>query len=113
MVSSIREHKLVGQPHIENIFRITDPEEVSKPQCFKHLYRSLEWVEWTCISVAALLVLGQDESEDHIRAMWAKFKKPSRKAPHNEAEERLPQPIRHKGKDNVLTKDDFPCLRQQ
>jgi len=42
MVSSIREHKLVRQPHAENVFRIADPEEVSKPQCFKHLYQLSE-----------------------------------------------------------------------
>jgi len=86
---------------------------MSKPQRFKHLYRSPEWVEQICISVAALSVLGQDGSKDHIRAMWAKFEKPSRKDPHNEAKERLPRPIRHKGKDSVLTEEDFLHLHQQ
>ena len=113
MVSSIREHESARQPPAENVFRIADPEEVSKPRRFKHLYRSPEWVERTRISVAASSVLGRDESEDRIRAMRAKFEKPSRKVPHNEAEERLPRPIRHEGKDNVLTEDDFPRLRQQ
>ena len=63
MVSSIREHELARQPRTENVFRMADPEEVLKPQCFKHLYWSSEWVEWTCISVVASSVLGQDESE--------------------------------------------------
>jgi len=90
MVSSIREHKLVRQPCAENVFRMADPEEVSKPQHFKHLYRSPEWVEQTHISVAVSLVLGRDESEDHIRAMRAKFEKPLKTAPQNEAQERLP-----------------------
>ena len=58
MVFSIREHKLARQPRAENVFRMADPEEVLKPQRFKHLYRSLEWVERTRISVAASLVLG-------------------------------------------------------
>ena len=58
MVSSIREHELARQPHAENVFRMADPEEVSKPQHFKHLYRSLEWVEQTRISVTASSVLG-------------------------------------------------------
>ena len=117
MVSSIREHELelVRQPHIENTFRITDPEEVSKPQCFKHLYWSPEWVERTCISIMASSVLEQDEGEDRIRAMWAKFKKPLKMAPQNEAEERLPQPPKHKckGKEDALTEEDFPCLHQR
>jgi len=89
MVSSIREHELARQPHAKNVFRMADPEEVSKPQCFKHLYRSPEWVEQTRISVTASLVLGQDESKDRIRAMRAKFEKPLKTAPQNEAEERL------------------------
>jgi len=89
MVSSIREHELARQPRAENVFRMTDPEEVSKPQHFKHLYRSSEWVERTRISVAGSSVLGRDESEDHIRAMQAKFEKPLKTAPQNEAEEVL------------------------
>jgi len=115
MVFSIREHKLVRQPHAENVFRMADPEEVSKPQRFKHLYQSPEWVERTRISVTASSVLGQDESEDHIRAMRAKFKKPLKTAPQNEAEERLPRPPRHKGKgkEDALTEEDFLRLRQQ
>ena len=115
MVSSIREHELARQPHAENVFRMTDPEEVSKPQRFKHLYWSPEWVDWTRISVTASSVLGRDESEDRIRAMRAKFKKPLKTAPQNEAEERLPRPPRHKGKDkeDALTEEDFPRLRQQ
>jgi len=110
MVSSIREHKLARQPRAENVFRMADPEEVSKPQRFKHLYQSPEWMERTRISVAASLVLGRDESEDHIRAMWAKFEKLLKTAPQNEAKERLPQPPRHKGKGK---EEDFPCLCQQ
>jgi len=113
LVSSIREHELARQPRIENVFRITDPEEMSKPQRFKHLYRSPEWVERIRISVAASSVLGRDESEDRIRAMQAKFEKPLKMAPQNEAEERLPRPVRHKGKDKVLTEEDFPHLCQQ
>jgi len=115
MVSSIREHELARQPRTENVFRMADPEEVSKPQGFKHLYRSPEWVEWTRILVAALSVLGRDESEDCIRAMWAKFEKLLKMAPQNEAKERVPQPPRHKGKskEDALTEEDFPHLCQQ
>jgi len=115
MVSSIREHELARQPRAENIFRIADPEEVSKPQRFKHLYRSLKQVKQTHISVVASLVLGQDESEDHIKAMWAKFEKLLKIAPQNDAKERLSQPPRHKGKGkkDALTKEDFLCLRQR
>jgi len=115
IVSSIREHELARQPRAENVFRMADPEEVSKPQHFKHLYQSQEWVERTHISVTASSVLGRDESEDCIRAMQAKFEKPLKTAPQNEAEERLPRPPRHKGKgkEGALTKEDFPHLRQQ
>ena len=45
--------------------------------------------------------------------MRAKFEKPLKTAPQNEAEERLPQPPRHKGKgkEDAHTKEDFlrPC----
>ena len=96
-MSSIREHELVKQPQSENVFRMADPEEMSKPQRFKHLYRSPEWVERTRISAVASSVLGRDESKDRIRAMRAKFEKPLKTAPKNE---RLPRPPRHKGKDS-------------
>ena len=69
---------------------MADPEEVSQPQRFQHLYRSSEWVERTRMSVAASSVLGRDENEDRIRAMRAKFEKPLRKTLHKEVEERLP-----------------------
>ena len=76
----MREQEIVKQSRIENIFRMTDPEEISKPQCFKHLYWSQEWIEQTHITVVASSVLGHDNNEDHIRAMQAKY----------EAMERLP-----------------------
>ena len=44
MVSTMREQEIAKQSRIENIFRMADPEEISKPQCFKHLYQSQEWV---------------------------------------------------------------------
>ena len=44
LVSSIREHECARQPHIENVFRIAGPKEISKPHCFKHIYRSPECV---------------------------------------------------------------------
>jgi len=47
--------------------------------------------------------------------MRAKFEKLLKTAPQNEAEERLPRPPRHKGKgkEDALTEEDFPHLRQQ
>jgi hypothetical protein len=113
MVSAVREADTTRYSQIDNIFRMADPEEISKPHRFKHLHRSPDWVERTRVSAMASSVLGREESEDRIRAMRAKFEKPKIKAYLNEAEERLPRPHIHNGKQDTLTEEDFPRLRQQ
>ena len=45
--------------------------------------------------------------------MWAKFEKLLKSASQNEVGERLPQPIKYKGKVKVLAEEDFPRLCQQ
>ena len=109
MVSSMRKYGKEGRNCMENIFRMADPEEISCPQQFWHLYRSQKWMNQNRLSVMASSVLGQDDNEDCIMAMQAKFEKPQVKTFHKEAEERLPWPInyRNKGRDCALTKEDI------
>jgi len=113
MVSAIREYNMSRQPHNEILFRIADCGEISRPHRFKHLYRSPEWVERTHMSIVASSVLGRDDNEDRIRAMRAKYEKPSNEASQSDVRERLPCSQKIKSKKQALTKEDFPHLRQQ
>jgi hypothetical protein len=115
MVSDMRKDEVARHPQIENIFRIADPEEISKPHRFRHLYRTQEWVDRTRIAAVASSVLGRDESDDRIRAMRAKYEKPCNETSWIEVKEKTPQQQldKNKGKECALTEEDFPQLRQQ
>ena len=115
MVNAMQGNEMAGQYQKENVFRMAEPEEISKPQWFVHFYQSPDWVECTHISVLASTILGWNESEDHIRAMWAKYEKPIQKTSQQLVEERLPWLQKNKGKckECALTKEDFPHLCQQ
>ena len=109
MVLSMREFESTKRCQSEHAFRMADPEEISKPQHFKHLYQSSEEVKWTHISVAASSILGGDENKSCTRAMWDRFEKSWRKTSQEQVKERLPwsRKEKGKGKEHALTKEDF------
>jgi len=51
------------------MFRIADPEEISKPQRFKHLYRDSKWMKRTHITAVASTILGRDETDERLCTM--------------------------------------------
>ena len=109
MVAMMWDHENTRTVKIENMFRIAKPEEISKPQRFKHLYHDSRWVERTHTSAVALVALGGDNMEDRLHAMRERNKQQPRH-PQKGAEEKLSQPKHEKGKgqENTLTEEDFP-----
>ena len=72
MVAAMQDHEA---NNIENVFRIAEPEEISKPQRFKHLYRDSKWVERTCYTAVASSIIGRDDTDDRLHAMRDKCEK--------------------------------------
>jgi len=79
------------------MFRIADPEEIFKPQRFKHLYWDSKWMKKTHITAVASTILGRDEMDERLHAMRDKNERHTR-VPQSGTEERLPHLKHERGK---------------